>query len=384
MTTPLGGNGSGSGGDSPLGVGLRSRAASGASDPEGAARAEAAEQFESLLVQQLWQTMRSTVGGAGFGGGGAGSDTYMHFMDEAVARQLTEAGGIGVRSMLMASMGGPTSQSGSGSDNLDPNVMLTRRLAAQAYGPSPSRSAPMEIGPATGMRVPGATGRLQDAARELLQGESPQRFGRDGRLTTNELASDFRTESEAGAAHFNVHDAAGFEGEYKCNLFAFEMARRAGFQTPVQGRNRGWGYPAPDAVTADAATGRLRQDWGRVATGEAAEAVDGALQSGQRAFMLTSAGTDGHAGHMAVVERVHSIEYDDQGQVQQIVFDGWEARSRGARHLSQRTWNRVGNHGGNDPRGGLSRIELIELLAPREGRPEMVIGGRAGASVHDR
>ena len=100
-------------------------------------------------------------------------------------------------------------------------------------------------------------------------------------------------------------------------------------------------------------------------------------------MMLTGSGRDGHAGHMAVVERVHSIQYDDDGEVEQVVFDGWEARTNGARHLSQRTWNRAGIRGGNDVRRGLDRIEMVELLAPRDGAGEIPITRSAGPSRHD-
>lgn len=340
--------------------------------------ADAAQQFESLLVQQLWQTMRKTVSGAGFGGGSAGADTYMHFMDEAIATQMTEAGGIGIRQVLDRAMGGEAYGLGAARQNGLGGGQASGAASATA------RRAPLELGPLTGQRIPGATGRLQSAARELLSGESPQRFARAGRLTREELSSDFETQRADGTrSAFNVDDAAGFDGEYKCNLFAFELVRRAGFQTPLQGRAHGWGYPAPDAVTADAATGRLREDWGRVVTGESAEAIDAGLESGERGLMLTGSGRDGHAGHMAVVERVHSIQYDDDGEVEQVVFDGWEARTNGARHLEQRTWNRAGVRGGNDVRRGLDRIELVELLAPRDGSAEVPITDGAGPSRHD-
>lgn len=350
-----------------------------ANTPESAARSDAAQQFESLLVQQLWQTMRKTVSGAGFGGGSAGADTYMHFMDEAIATQMTEAGGIGIQQVLDRAMGGEAYGLGASRP-----TGLGQATGAAAASSATARRAPLELGPLTGQRVPGATGRLQSAARELLSGESPQRFAREGRLTREELSSNFETRRADGTrSAFNVDDAAGFDGEYKCNLFAFELVRRAGFQTPVQGRSHGWGYPAPDAVTAEAATGRLRQDWGRVVTGESAESIDGGLESGERGLMLTGSGRDGHAGHMAVVERVHSIQYDDDGEVEQVVFDGWEARTNGARHLEQRTWNRAGVRGGNDVRRGLDRIELVELLAPREGATEIPITRGAGPSRHD-
>ncbi len=331
---------------------------------------EAAKQFEALLVRQLWQIMRKSAGDAMAGGSGPGAGMYGHMMDEAMASHLVEAGGLGLAPQLERAFG-VSSDGDVPASPIDFDAPRTERT-------------PLLLGPATGRRLPGATSRLQQTARRMLTPTSAPRWGRGGRLTRTELASDFATEVPGGIARFNVRDAAGFQGRYKCNLFAFEMVRRAGFQVPLMPRTRGWGYPHPDAVTADAMDGRLNRDWGRVATGESAESIDSAIRRGDRAFLLTGAGRDGHAGHMAVVERVHSIAYDEEGRVEQVVFDGWEARVGGARHLERRTWNRYGHRGGHDVRGGLARIEIIELLAPPQGHPqELPLSPRVGASVHD-
>ena len=334
--------------------------------------ADVAQQFEGLLMQQLWSIMRKTAGGLG-GGNAPGASMYAHMMDEAVAGHLTQAGGLGLAGQLERSLGGtPHSQRAMGES-----------FALEGY-PLEPRRAPLVLGPATGQRVAGATSILQDTAESMLTPVSAPRWGREGRLTRTELSSDYQSEGVGGVARFNVRDAAGFEGRYKCNLFAFEMVRRAGFQVPLMPRTRGWGYPHPDAVTVDAADGRLRSDWGRVATGETAAEIDQSITEGRRAFMLTGAGRDGHAGHMAVVERVHEISYDESGRVERVVFDGWEARVGGAQHLERRTWNRYGNRGGNLARNGFSQIEVVELLAPRPGQAaELPMSRRVGASVHD-
>lgn len=366
------------------GIDAGENAAAGRQARQQAQGADAAQQFERMLLQQLWKAMRSTVSARAFGGGGAGGGTYLHFLDEAVAGQLVTAGGMGLAAELRSSMGiAEPELPGLGVDGV-------RGLDGQGLGEGHdlggrvSRAEPLEISPRTGQRVSGATGRLQTAARSLLHPEQALRWGRDGRLTREDLSSDFRTDlGSRGTAAFNVRDAAGFQGRYKCNLFAFELVRRAGFQTPLMARSHGWGYPHPDSVTADAANGRLRNDWGRVVTGESAAELDAGATSGERGFLLSGSGRNGHAGHMAVVERVHSVDYDDEGRVRRIVFDGWEARSSGARHLSRRTWNRAGNVGGNDARNGLGEIEIIELLAPRSGRPEMPLSTLAGPSRLD-
>lgn len=64
----------------------------------------------------------------------------------------------------------------------------------------------------------------------MIQNGAADRWARDGALTPQDLASDLVTEAPGGRAAFNVRDANGFQGYYKCNLFAFELARRAGFQ----------------------------------------------------------------------------------------------------------------------------------------------------------
>ncbi len=331
----------------------------------------AAEQFESLLVRQLWQVMRQSAGGGLLAGEGQGAGLYGHLMDEAMASHLSRAGGLGLVPVLERSL--------SGQPPLTPSSSAPRPTRTSAPLP-PSR--PFQ--PPSGARVEGATGRLQAAAEQMLTPDSAPRWGRDGRLTEQELASDFVVHQDQGIAAFNVRDAGGYAGRYKCNLFAFEMVRRAGFQTPLLARTHGWGYPHPDAVAADAADGRVRLDWGRVATADDEATVRATIESGERAYLLAGHGTDGHAGHMAVLERVHEIQRDASGRVTRVVFDGWEARVDGARHLVRRTWNRVGHPGGSDPRNGLSSIELVELLAPTTAGPvERPLSPLAGPSRLD-
>ena len=330
---------------------------------------EAAKQFEELLMRQLWAIMRKTAGGSLSGGNGPGAGLYAHLMDQALASEIVDAGGLGLTTRLATHFG----------------ISAPHAERGQSFVPS---LPPLQLGPTTGTRVQGATARLQATAEEMINEISAPRWGRNGRLTREELASDFSTSTERGIARFNVRDAAGYQGRYKCNLFAFEMARRAGFQVPLMPRTHGWGYPHPDLVTADATNGRLREDWGRVASHENVAEIEQGIVRGQRAFLLTGSGRDGHAGHMAVVERVHRIDRDRHGRIERVVFDGWEARTNGAQHLQRRTWNRYGNGAANSEgtpsRNGLREIALIELLAPPEGeRQERPLSNQVGESIHD-
>ena len=211
-----------------------------------------------------------------------------------------------------------------------------------------------------------------------------QRWAKDAALSESDLRSDFATREPGGLARFNVRDARGFRGYYKCNLFAMEAARRAGFAVPLVSRPAGWGFPASDSVTRDAQDGHMRGDWARVATGATATELDGAILQGQRAYILTGAGQGERMGHMAVVERVHQVDFGPDGDVRRVVFDGWEARAQGAQHLVRRTWNLFGNPGGTQARSGFERIEILELKRPNGGsRPERPVSGRTGASILD-
>ena len=295
-------------------------------------------------------------------------------MDDALADQLASSGGVGMAPLLERSFGGTPEE---------PDLR-TRMTAAERYGslvgtvhrPSlPSYEAPRY--------TTGATGRLQRAAQAIMDGGAAQRWSRDGRLTEQDLASDFATTHSDGTAHFNVHDAGGYEGHYKCNLFAFELARRAGFQVPVVGRYRGWGYPTPNDVTEEASSGRVQGDWARLATRDATGELASDVSSGRRGLLLTGS-AEGRAGHMAVVERVHEIERTADGSIRRIVFDGWEARSGGAQHLTRRTWNLRNHPGGNLARNGFSQIEILELrTAEGAESQEIPVSGRAGRSILD-
>lgn len=354
--------------------------ASAEADPAAARRAQigsAASQFEALLLSQLVQVMRSTVGESGIFGSGPGSQMYAHLFDQNFADSMAAAGGMGLAQVIERSMLGPEAYATAQRQGteLRPLTPFAPRVSGEI----------LEVRPASGAAIGGMTGRLQDAARAMLgpNGFAPQ-WGRAGRLTEADLASDFSTEGPNGVATFNVRDAAGFQDRYKCNLFAFELARRAGFQVPLIGRTRGWGYMGPDGVTQDVSRGRLRGGWGQVATGESAESLDSSIVRGERAFLIVGSSVGDRAGHMGIVERVHEVEYDEAGRVQRVVFDGWEGRSRGAHHMTRRTWNRAGTHGGEDVRGGFAQIELIELRRPEDGgAEERPVHPNAAPSVHD-
>lgn len=316
---------------------------------------QAAQAFEAMLVQQLLRTMRATVPSAE--GPSYQRDLYFEMFDEAIAEQISKGEGIGLAQTFEAAFGG---ESGAGE--------TVHRSAPQSLAPA---SAP------AGIPLPGGAARIQRAAGEMIAPGSSTHWGRDGALGPQDLRSEIETPVQGGAARFNVLDARGYEGYYKCNLFAFEVARRAGYAVPVIPRGRGWGFPGADAVARDAADGGVRGGWAHVATGASASALDRSIREEGRGYMLAGSAPGEAMGHMAVVERVHRVEYGPDGAMRRIVFDGWETSRRGARHLVDRTWNFVGNPGGTNQRNGFDRIEIMELLAPAAGGAAEVSLGTA-------
>ena len=352
------------------------RARVGAGGPDQAIKA--ARRFEGVLLQQMIQVLRKTAEVGGVESSEA-SQQYLSMFDETLAERLSDGGGIGLARVIGQALGADMSQLG-GAPSITPG--RGGNFSPLAQEPLATRLAAMQHAGAT---YTGAVGALSGAAAEMSVGAAAQRWSREGALTPADLSSSFATPTaDGGVAAFNVRDANGFEGHYKCNLFALEAARRAGYSVPVQPRYQGWGYPNPDGVVRDAADGHLHEDWARVVSQEGEASLVAAGVNGDRAFVLAGSGSAGHAGHMAVVERIHSVQYDAEGQVQRIVFDGWEARSTGAQHLEGRVWSRVG-HPSPGARNGLSQIEVLQLERPSAGETaETPTRTRARASVQDR
>lgn len=339
----------------------------------------AARQLEGVFMQQLLSVMRSSAGeNAMFSGTGA--STWGALFDQHVGDAMADAGGVGLADVIATALGASPSHAG----------------AAPLPGMLPLENGALDLGPVDPHRPPsgaslsGATGDLQDAARVMLGEDGvAEQWGREGRLTESDLASDYASGEAGERAYFAVRDARGYEGYYKCNLFALELTRRAGFEVPLIARHRGWGYPGPTALAEDAADGRLRGDWARVASSATPEGLDSAITSGRSAFVLVGSAHDGHRGHMGVIERVHEIQRDETGAITSITFDGWEGRSGGAMHLTRRTWAVAGHRADRAPdgtrgRGGLGRIEVLELHRPGPGEGlERPLHSSPGASVLD-
>jgi Rod binding domain-containing protein len=317
-------------------------------DPEYLKKQEAAKKFEGVLMQQLLNVMRQTAKGGGMGASDGASGQYTSMFDEVLADKLAEGGGIGLAGAVMRAFGEDDRQPLASEGN--------KGLAGGMSLPQRSEVTP----PMQGLK--GATAKLAHAAYALSAPEGGKQWAREGTLTTRDLASSIETQSSKGAQHFAVDEAGGYADAYKCNLFAFEAARRAGFAVPVINRDSGYGFPTSNSVTTDAKDGSLRGDWAEVVNPQRVGELRDKLERGQAAVMLTGSGSEGRHGHMAVVEKIHDVQFDEQGQVSRIEFDGYEARQDGAQHLTRRSWNLKG-HGEDSKlaRNGFGRIELLSL-----------------------
>jgi Rod binding domain-containing protein len=318
---------------------------------------QVAKQFESVLMGQLLEVMfksSSTLGGEG-----GQSDLYRQMYQGPLAEHLVSGGGLGLAKLVARGLGATDDKQPKGPAELP---------APMNVQPSPvGLPRTLTLDPAhAGVPTTGAMLDVQRAAADMLADGGAARWAKDGALTPQDLGANAAV---GGAARAGVQNANGYQGYYKCNLFALEVARRAGLQVPGTGDAR-LSYPSTNRLTQDASDGVLETGWAKVVTGASPTAMQDALQSGEAAFLLVGSGTGERHGHMAVVERPKSIEYDADGQVQRVVFDGWEAQPSGARHLTERAWNRVGNPGNPGDRNGLSRIEIIQLSRPAQGTRE--------------
>lgn len=215
--------------------------------------------------------------------------------------------------------------------------------------------------------------RIRAAARVLLEVGDPLVWGRDGQLSPRELSNPFLSNGLEGVEAFNVLDSNGYEGDYKCNLLAFELAYRAGLLVPLMGRGRGWGYPGPGVVTEQVERGHVLELWASRVERTDLEHLRAMIDVGA-ALMIVGQGRYGGPGHVGIVGQVHSVLHAPDGRLAQIEYSGWEANPQGGSY-GRRTWKP----------GRYSLIHLIELREPPPGEPQVVpIGfGPLRASLED-
>jgi Rod binding domain-containing protein len=294
----------------------------------------AARQFEGVLLTQLLQVLWKTTPELQKGQGGM----YQSMFQGSFADHLVAGGGIGLSDMIAKSLGATT----------EPGAGHTRHL----------HSAPHELGrydvpPQNRAAQGGVLGELSAAASSMLA-DGGQHWAKQGTLTAEDFGSVGASAAAGENARRTVDSQNGYQGYYKCNLFAFELARRAGLETPSE-------LPSSNRLTQDASDGSIDTGWAKVATGASPVAMQDALSAGEAAFLLVGSGHGERHGHMAIIEKPTAIDYDEAGKIRSISFEGWEAQPDGAKHLTSRTWNRYGESGAPGDRNGLDRIEIIQL-----------------------
>jgi Rod binding domain-containing protein len=301
---------------------------------------EAAQAFEGLLLKQLFGEMSKTVGDSGLFGSGFEGNMYADMFVDALAGEASK-GGIGIAKMFEQSLG--LEERGEMPSPIA--AMASRLRAMSAYSISSPQAMPV---------TPVATD-LASMVQKWTEGPAAQRWGKAGALTTADLGADITTAGKNGPAVFNVLDANGYEGHPKCNLFALELLRRAGYAVPVQARENGWGYPGADTVTNEAAS-REARNWAISRTQASAQELASIADRGAP-LLLTGSGQGEVMGHMAVAERIHSVKRNEAGDIVSVEYSGWEAGGSKASY-GRRTWHTAGEPGPG--RGGLSHIEVLE------------------------
>jgi flagellar protein FlgJ len=71
------------------------------SRPPAPALKEAARAFEAYFISSLLKEMRKTIPTGGFVGSGRGQEIYQFLLDEALAKKMSETGGIGLSKLLV-------------------------------------------------------------------------------------------------------------------------------------------------------------------------------------------------------------------------------------------------------------------------------------------
>ena len=87
----------------------------------------ACKEMESLFINYLIQQMRATIDKSGFISGGRAEEIFTSMLDVELARKMSDAGGIGLSSMLLEQLGRLTTGEGK-STRLEPGIRNDKNL----------------------------------------------------------------------------------------------------------------------------------------------------------------------------------------------------------------------------------------------------------------
>lgn len=74
---------------------------------------EAAQEFESIFLAKLFESMRETVPNGGILGSDSGTKTFQQMLDQELSRQIAHAGGLGIGELLYRQFAGSAPQTAS-------------------------------------------------------------------------------------------------------------------------------------------------------------------------------------------------------------------------------------------------------------------------------
>ena len=290
------------------------------------------------------KVLRKTVPEGSLVGSGYAGQMYNEMLDDALADEVAKGQGLGLRPMLERTLGGEAAIATAGFDGKwlgnhcrgrwRSGPRRDRDRASQRFAGS-TRLHRGSQWPAAGSRC-GVVGygrrRAMGQRRQARCGGSREWFcNRSGggrgalqRARCQRLSGLLQMQSlcpRAGAAS-RLSSAGGRQATWLGVPWAQPHHRKT--QKTVRWKASGHAWPPPNP----------RPAW--IATCKRAAA----------AFCSPVRPRGDRAGHMAIVERIHDIERGADGRIRRVVFDGWEARTQGASHLSRRTWNIAGNPGG--------------------------------------
>jgi hypothetical protein len=172
--------------------------------------------------------------------------------------------------------------------------------------------------------------RIAAVAAKMCAPPANAAWARAGRLSRADLTVAFERPAPGGFARFNVEDAGGYEGRRKCNLFALELAHRAGFAVPLVARARGIGFPGADRMAREASRAG-EPSFARVADHLGPREVSDARARGG-CFLLVASAPGRRVGHVAVIDDLLEVERGPRGALRRVRWTGWEATFRGARY----------------------------------------------------
>ena len=91
----------------------------------------ACKEMESLFINYLIQQMRATIDKSGFISGGRAEEIFTSMLDVELARKMSDAGGIGLSSMLLEQLGRLTTGEGK-STRLEPGNRNDKNLKLES------------------------------------------------------------------------------------------------------------------------------------------------------------------------------------------------------------------------------------------------------------